>query len=83
MPERVQTYGRQLTAQQKDERCQDNSDKKRLVRQHLSDLLRSLTHEWDRWRTAQRRLNSTSSFAISSDQTFHVLRVRHMMRIYT
>ena len=31
MPERVQMYGRWLTAQQKDVRRQDNSDKKRLV----------------------------------------------------
>ena len=38
-------YGRQLTAQQKDERRQGNGDKKRLVRHHLSDLLSSLTHE--------------------------------------
>ena len=32
-----------LTAQQKDERRQDNGDKKRLARQHRSDLLHSLT----------------------------------------
>ena len=32
MPERVQMYGRRLTAQQKDERRQDNGDKKRLER---------------------------------------------------
>ena len=44
MPERVQMYGRRLTAQQKDER-QDDDDKKRLARYHLSDLLRSLTRE--------------------------------------
>ena len=44
-PERVQIYGRRLTAQQKDERRQDNGDKKRLVRHHPSDLLRSLTRE--------------------------------------
>ena len=43
-PERVQMYGRRLTAQQKDER-QDNGDKKRLVRHHLSDLLHSLSRE--------------------------------------
>ena len=34
-PDRVQMYGRQLTAQQKDER-QDNSDTKRLARHHPS-----------------------------------------------
>ena len=39
-------YGRWLTAQQKDERRQDNDDKKRLVRHHPSDLLCSLTREW-------------------------------------
>ena len=45
-PERVQMYGRRLTAQQKDERRQDNGDKKRLARHHLSDLLSLLTCEW-------------------------------------
>ena len=35
-----------FTAQQKDERRQDNSDKERLARHHRSDLLRLLTHEW-------------------------------------
>jgi len=44
----VQIYGRWLTAQQKDERRQDNGDKKCLAHQHSSNLLRSLTHEWDR-----------------------------------
>ena len=39
-------YGRWLTAQQKDERWQDNGDKKRLARHHPSDLLRLLTREW-------------------------------------
>ena len=34
--------------------------------------------EWDSGRRkAWRRLDSASSFAISSDRTFHVLRVRH------
>ena len=37
--------GRQLTAQQKDERRQDNGDKKRLVRLHPSDLLGLLSRE--------------------------------------
>ena len=36
---------RQLTAQQWDERRQDNSDRRRLVCQHLSDSLRLLTLE--------------------------------------
>ena len=63
MPERVQMYGRRLTAQQRDERRQDNGDKKRLARQHSSYLLRSLTRAT---RTAQRHLNSALSFAISN-----------------
>ena len=42
MPERVHRYRRRLTTQQKDER-QDNRDRRWLVRQHPSDLLRSLT----------------------------------------
>ena len=41
----IEVDGRWLTAQQKDERRQDNSDKKRLVHHHPSDLLRSLTRE--------------------------------------
>ena len=43
-PKQVQIYGRRSTAQQKDER-QDNDDKKQLARHHPSDLLRSLTRE--------------------------------------
>ena len=39
-------YGRWLTAQQKDERRQDNGDEKRLACHHPSDLLSSLTLEW-------------------------------------
>ena len=81
MPEQVQRYGRQLTAQEKDERRQDNSDKKRLTHQHPSDLLHSLTCEWDRWKTAWRRPDSTLNFAILSDRIFHVLSMRHMMRM--
>ena len=42
MPEQVQMYERWLTAQQTDERRQDNKDKKRLARHHPSDLLHSL-----------------------------------------
>ena len=41
--ERVQRYRRRLTAQQRDERRQDNSDRRRLARQYLSDSLCSLT----------------------------------------
>ena len=62
----VQDYIRRLTAQQKNER-QHNRDRRRLVRQHPSDLLRSLTHGRDRQRTARRRLDCASTFAISSD----------------
>ena len=56
-----------------------NGDKKQLARHHLSDLLRSLNCEQDRRRTAQLRLDSALSLAISFDQTFHMLHVRHMM----
>ena len=42
----IEVDGRRLAAQQKDERQQDNGDKKRLVRHHLSNLLHSLTREW-------------------------------------
>ena len=71
-------YGRWLTAQQKDERRQDNGDKKRLAHQHWSDLLRSLIRERDRRRTA---LLVSTALRASPFQTFHVLRVRHMMRM--
>ena len=82
MPERVQRYERQLTAQQKNERWQDNSDRRRLARQHPSNLLHSLTREQDRRRTARGRLNRGSSFAISSDRNFHMLGMRHMMHMH-
>ena len=75
-------YRRRLTAQQKNERRQDNCDKERLACQHPSDLLCLLTPERDRWRTARRCLDSTSSVVILSDQTFHMLRVSHMMRMH-
>ena len=51
--EQVQSYRQWLTTQQRNERRQDNSDRRRLVCQHLSNSLCSLTCEWDRWRTAQ------------------------------
>ena len=81
MPERLQMYGRRLTPQQKDERQQDNGDKKRLVCQHLSNLLHSLTCERDRRRTAWHHLNSALSFAISANRT-NMVHVRHMMRMH-
>ena len=65
MPERVQRYKRRLIAQQKDERRQDKGDRRQLSRQHLIELLHSLTHEWGRRRTAQHHLNCLS------DRTFH------------
>ena len=52
------------------------------MRQHPSDLLRLLTRGWDRQRTARRHLDCASTFGISSDGTFHVLGVRHMMRVH-
>ena len=56
-------YGRQLTAQQKDERRQDNGNKKQLARHYPSDLLRSLIRE--RIGGGQHVANA-SSFAISN-----------------
>ena len=56
-------------------------DRRQLALQEPSEILRLLTHGLDRQRTAWRRLDCTSSFAISSDQTFHVLGVRHIMRM--
>ena len=42
---------------------QDNGDRRRLTHQHLSDLLRLLTHERDRRKAARsRRLNHSSPF---------------------
>ena len=41
----IEVGGRRLTAQQKDERRQDNGDKKRLARHQLSHLLRLLIRE--------------------------------------
>ena len=38
----IEVGRRRLTAQQKDERQEDNDDNKRLARHHLSHLLRSL-----------------------------------------
>ena len=52
--------------QTKDERRQDNDDKKQLLCKNLSNLLRLLTRERDRWRTARRRLDSALSFTISN-----------------
>ena len=78
MPERVQMYGRQLTAQQKDERRQDNSDEKRLACCHPSDLLRLLTHE----RIGEGQYSVVSpALRASLFRTFHVLHVRHMLRM--
>ena len=57
---------RRLTAQQKNERRQDNGDKKQLVHQHMSDLLRSLIRERNKQRTALHRIDNTLSFAISN-----------------
>ena len=81
----LQRYRRQLSAQQRDEKRQYNSDRRQLAHQHLSDSLCSLTHEQDRRRAAhhsrphnpQCHLDYTSPFRLST--TFHVLSVRHMM----
>jgi len=72
-------YGRRLlTAQQKDERRQDNGDTKRLARHHPSELLRSLTREWIGG--GQRGVVSPALRA-SPFRSFHVLRARHLMRM--
>ena len=57
-------------------------DNKITVDLRVSTLLRSLTYERDRWRTARHCLDSASSFAISFDRTFHMLGVRQMMRMH-
>ena len=63
------SYGRWLTAQQKDERQQDNGDRKRLACHHPSDLLHSLTRE---------RIDGGQHFELHHFRTFHVLRMRHV-----
>ena len=73
-------YGRCLTAQQKDERRQDNGDERRLARHHLSDLLCSLTRE--RIGGGQHGIVSPALQA-SPFRSFHVLRVRHLMHMGT
>ena len=72
----IEVDGRRLTAQQKDERQQDNGDTKRLAHYHLSNLLHSLTCE--RIGGGQHGVVSPVLRA-SPFRTFHVLRVRHLM----
>ena len=74
----IEVDGRRLTAQQKDEKRQDIDDKKRLVRHLPSNLLRSLTVE--RIGGGQHGIFSTALRALPF-RTFHVLRVRHLIRI--
>ena len=64
--------------QQKDERQQDSSDTNRLARHHPSDLLHSLTRE--RIGGGQHGVVSPVDQA-SPFQSFHVLHVRHLMRM--
>ena len=71
-------YGRQLTAEKKDERRQVNDDKKQLARHHPSDLLRSLTHE--RIGGGQHCITSPA-LRDSPFRSFHVFCVRHLMRM--
>ena len=66
-----------ITAQQKEER-QDNGNEKQLARHHLSDLIHSLTHE--RIGRGQHGVVSPVLRALPF-RTFHVLRVRHLMRM--
>ena len=72
----IEVGGRWLTAQQKDERRQDNGDKKRLACHHPSHLLRSLIRK--RIGGGQHGVVSPALRA-SPFQTFHVLCVRHLM----
>ena len=65
-------------AQQKDERRQDNSDTNRLVRHHPSDLLCSLTREWI---GGVQHCVISPALQASPFRSFHVLRVRHLMRM--
>ena len=74
----IEVDGRRLAAEQKDERRQDIGDTKRLAHHHLSDLLRSLIHEWIGG--GQHGIVSPVLRA-SPFRTFHVLRVRHLMRM--
>ena len=74
----IEVDGRRLAAEQKDERRQDIGDKKRLACHHPSNLLRSLTCEWIGG--GQHGVVSPVLRA-SPFRTFHVLRVRHLMRM--
>ena len=60
------------------ERRQNNDDKKRLARRHSSDLLRSLTRE-----QIGGGQHVVVSQALRASPSFHVLRVRHLMRTRT
>ena len=80
-PEQVQGHGRRLTAQQKDERRQNNGDRRRLAHQFPSDLLYSMTSERDRRRIVKRHLDCASSFAISNFPC--ALREAHDAHVYT
>ena len=64
-----------ITAQQNDERRQDNGDKKQLACQHWSDLLCSLIRE----RMEDSTASSLQRFEL---QNFHLLHVRHMIRMH-
>ena len=75
----IEVDGRRLAAEQKDERQQDNGDKKRLACHNLSNLLHSLTREW-----IGRGQHGVVSPALRASpfRTFHVLRMRHLMRMH-
>jgi len=68
----------QLTAQQKDERRQDNGDKKRLARHLTSNLCHLLTRE--RIGRGQHGVVSPALRA-SPFRPFHVLCVGHLMHM--
>ena len=71
-----------ITAQQRDARQQDDSDRRQLAHRHLSDSLCSLTREQNRQRTAQCCTRGTPehhALPFYLIDNFHVLSVRHMM----
>ena len=73
-----------LTNQQKDERQQDNGDRRRLARQHPSNLLRSLTCEQNMQRTVSSRLRYELRHNIFGRSNFpHAWREAHDAHAYT
>ena len=78
MPERVQMYGRRLTAQQKDE------DKIKVTRNDLCVTTRAIyfTHWLVQWIGGGQHGVISPALPASLFWSFHVLRVRHLMRMH-